>query len=347
MGDHDHAYKLLFSHAEMVRDLLEGFIKEPWLRELDYSTLEKVPGSYVSDDLRERSDDLVWRVRWAERWVYVYLLLEFQSTVEPYMAVRVQTYVGLLYQDLIRGRQLGSGGRLPPVLPIVLYNGAVRWSAPKTLAALVEPGPPALQRYQPRARYLLIDEGRYVERDLAAQRNLVAALFRLETSRSDADVLTVLRSLVEWLSRPEQASLRNAFGVWINKVILRRTPGGPVDHVEDLRTMGTLIEARMQEWEQKWLREGVEQGREQGREQGIEQGREQGIEQGREQGLREGEAQLLTRLLRRRFGELPEWVESRLRAASPEQLERWAERLLDAQSLDVLLVAEITDQPRS
>jgi hypothetical protein len=29
VADHDHSYKLLFSHAEMVRDLLEGFVKEP------------------------------------------------------------------------------------------------------------------------------------------------------------------------------------------------------------------------------------------------------------------------------------------------------------------------------
>jgi predicted transposase YdaD len=98
--------------------------------------------------------------------------------------------------------------------------------------------------------------------------------------------------------------------------------------------MGTLIEARMQEWEQKWLR------------QGLEQGREQGIEQGREQGLREGEAQLLHRLLRRRFGELPDWAESRLRAASPEQLERWAERVLEVQSLELLLGGETADHLR-
>jgi hypothetical protein len=35
MADHDHAYKLLFSHPKMVRDLLEGFVKEEWLSELD------------------------------------------------------------------------------------------------------------------------------------------------------------------------------------------------------------------------------------------------------------------------------------------------------------------------
>lgn len=36
------------------------------------------------------------------------------------MAPRMMVYVGLLYQDLIRNKQLGPRGLLPPVLPIVL-----------------------------------------------------------------------------------------------------------------------------------------------------------------------------------------------------------------------------------
>jgi predicted transposase YdaD len=124
MVDHDRSYKLLFSHPAMVRDLLEGFVREDWLAQLDYASLERVSGSYVSDDLRERANDMVWRVRWGEKFVYIYLLLEFQSTVEAHMAVRVLTYVGLLYQDILKARTRSEVGRLPPVLPIVLYNGA-------------------------------------------------------------------------------------------------------------------------------------------------------------------------------------------------------------------------------
>lgn len=98
----DHSYKLLSSHAEMVEDLLTGFVRQEWVNHLDFSTLEKVSGSYITDELREREDDVIWRVRWGDKWLYVYLLLEFQSTVDKYMAVRVMSYVGLLYQDLIR-----------------------------------------------------------------------------------------------------------------------------------------------------------------------------------------------------------------------------------------------------
>ncbi len=67
--EHDGGYKLLFSHPKMVADLLIGFVREDWITELDFSTLEKVSGGYVSDDLRAREDDVIWRVRWGKSWI--------------------------------------------------------------------------------------------------------------------------------------------------------------------------------------------------------------------------------------------------------------------------------------
>ena len=141
---HDASYKLLFSHAEMIKDLLQGFVPQSWVQALDFSTLEKVNASYVADDLRNRHDDVVWRVRFQDHWLYVYLLLEFQSTVDRFMAVRILSYTGLLYQDLIRGQSLHQD-RLPPVLPIVLYNGEPRWKAAVELSALIHPAPQELR----------------------------------------------------------------------------------------------------------------------------------------------------------------------------------------------------------
>jgi len=69
--DHDHSYKLLFSHHAMMADLLRGFVRGPWVRLVDLSTLERVPTSQVSDALHERADDILWRVRWPEGWLYI------------------------------------------------------------------------------------------------------------------------------------------------------------------------------------------------------------------------------------------------------------------------------------
>lgn len=67
--DHDHGYKLLFGHAEMVRDLLVGFVDEPWVNDLQFDTLQRVSAIYVSDDLRHREGDLVLHVRFQDRWL--------------------------------------------------------------------------------------------------------------------------------------------------------------------------------------------------------------------------------------------------------------------------------------
>jgi hypothetical protein len=87
---------------------------------------------------------------------------------------------GLALQDLIRSGQLTASGQLPPVLPLVLYNGVRRWQAPEEMAELVATVPGGLERYRPCLRYFLLDEGRFTEDDLAPLRNLAAALFRLE-----------------------------------------------------------------------------------------------------------------------------------------------------------------------
>ncbi|MBF8274897.1 MAG: transposase [Magnetococcales bacterium] len=94
MNAHDLGYARLFSHARMIQDLVAGFIHEEWVAGLDFATLEKVNPIYVTDDFRKRVDDLVWKIRWqgTDRWVYIYLILEPQSTVDDIMAVRNALY---------------------------------------------------------------------------------------------------------------------------------------------------------------------------------------------------------------------------------------------------------------
>ena len=114
--DSDGSNKLLFSHPQTIQDLLLGFVREEWVHLLDFDSLEKMPASYVSDNLERRRDDIVWRVRFSGEWLYVYLLIEFQSTVDKFMPVRIMSYLGLLYQDLIRSKRLTADGKLPPLI---------------------------------------------------------------------------------------------------------------------------------------------------------------------------------------------------------------------------------------
>jgi hypothetical protein len=286
--EHDHAYKLLFARPELVADLLRDFVREPWVETLDLATLDRVSASFVSTDLREREGDVIWRVRTAEGWLYVYLLIEFQSSVDRHMAVRLLVYVGLLYQDLIaRGEGL-IDGRLPPVVPIVLYNGERRWTAARDIAELIAPGPAGggLERYRPQLRYLLLDEGRYAEAELAPLESLLAAVFRLEASAGSTPLVRALALALRTLREPRYAEARAGFLTWLRRVLLPgRFPGLELPEGLKLAEDEAMLAERVKEWTRVWRQEGLEQG----------------LEQGLERGLA-AERRMLLRLIERRFG---------------------------------------------
>ena len=337
--DHDGGYKLLFSHPQMVRDLLHGFVAEPWVAELDFATLERVTNRQISDDLLQRENDVIWRARWQHQWLYIYLMLEFQSTVDPFMAVRLLVYVGLLYQDLIRTRSLTASGKLPPVVPVVLYNGERPWTAATELSGLVEESPAGLSRHHPQFRYALIEERRYTTQELAPLQNLAAALFRLEKSQTPAAVEEVVGSLVQWLKGSEPSSLRRAFAAWLRRVFLPgRLPGVALPDVQDLSEVQDVLAKRVIEWTEQWKAEGLQQGRQEGRQLGLEQGLEQGLLQGRQEGL-EAERALLIRLARRRFDDAAAQALSVLLAdvVDPESLAEIGELIVVCDSSEDLL----------
>jgi hypothetical protein len=266
VADHDHSYKELFSHPEMVADLIRGFVHEDWVEELDFSTLERVSGSFVTRDLKGRETDVIWRVRWGkERWLYVYLLIELQSTVDPFMALRMMVYSGLLLQRLVREKQLTLAGKLPPVLPLVLYNGFAPWGAARDVAELIDDVPGGLESYRPQLRYCLVDEMRIADSELASLRNVAAALFRLEKHRGAEDVQSVLTALCEWVR--DQPELARAFATWLRQVLLpARLPGVEIPQVTDLEEVRSMMAERVKEWTLQWKQEGFEEGLEKGRE---------------------------------------------------------------------------------
>lgn len=69
----------------------------------------------------------------------------------------------------------------------------------------------------------------------------------------------------------------------------------------------------------------------------YKRGRAEGIEEGRQDGVQQGELRILRRLLEKRFGPIPAWVEERLGGQSAEDLEALSVRLLEARSLEELL----------
>ena len=67
---------------------------------------------------------------------------------------------------------------------------------------------------------------------------------------------------------------------------------------------------------------------------GWDEGRAEGIAVGKVEGISVGKAELLERLLEKKFGSLSDSIRTRLFAASDEQLNLWAEELLLAKTIE-------------
>ena len=103
---------------------------------------------------------------------------------------------------------------------------------------------------------------------------------------------------------------------------------------EEIKTMLALNDIELKQT--RFYQEIAEEERQIGEQIGEQKGEQKGRQKGRQEGRQEGEQILLQRMLTRRFGEFPDWAQKRLLQANSEQLEQWADRLLDAPSLDAV-----------
>lgn len=317
---HDTGYKLLFSNPRLVKDLLEGFVRPDWLGEIDLGSLEPFKASFTTDDLRERHDDVIWRVRFRDQWVYLYLLIEFQSSDDYFMACRLLTYVGLLYQDIIRSQKLKRGDRLPPVMPIVVYNGTRNWTGPIDMNQLIEPMHPSLAAYLPSLSYYLLQEKAVPESFTDDHpENLVGHLIGLGFSQDGTDMRRRVRRLNRLLTHPKYRTLQRSFAIWLNRLLRVRFKDEAVPELHDLSEVEAMLAEKLTSWTEKWRQEGRQEGHQEGRH--LEA------------------VAMLSKVLTKRFGPLDDLTRRRIEEASVEQIEAWLDRLFEVDTLDELMAA--------
>jgi len=106
----------------------------------------------------------------------------------------VLTCARLLWQHLETEDQLAGSGDLPPLLPVVIYNGQARLSAPTTLQIGL-PADSQIWKFQPRMRYHLIETGILDLEDLRYLPGAPALWFRLENASGPADAIEVINEV--------------------------------------------------------------------------------------------------------------------------------------------------------
>lgn len=273
MKIHDSGYGTLFRNRTILRQLIETFVDEPWVKDLDFSQAETVETTFIDEEYRQTESDLIYRLRWRDQDVYVYILLEFQSTVDPWMALRFASYIISFYMALVKarkeerkqkrqeGQKAESLEKLPAVFPLLLYNGDDAWTAPTSLSDLIE-DVPDLGQYGLQCRYLKIAENEFSVERLLQIRNIVSTLFLAEV-HYDIDLLLDELSRIFQLEEDRQAVslLINWFRQLAVHGRIETDDFGKVEasyrSVEEARSM--LITAIEKE-RQEILEQGIEQG---------------------------------------------------------------------------------------
>jgi len=320
--DHDGGYHLLFSHPRLLEDLLSGFVDEPWVAELDLDGLERVNAKLLGANYLRANGDTLWRIPLKSGGVaYIYVVLEFQSTPDRWMAVRMAAAVILLYLHLIResvrkkGRKepLLKSGKLPPVYPLVLFSGGDQWQAAQDLADLIADVPGLGEwAWKPSIRYHVLAERTVPVDTLTDGDNVVAVLFSIEQCRTVEEVQEKAKRLAEMLPGEENATLRQAFETWLTSVfsISRNLPIKSSD-VAALREDGSM------------LRELAEQ---------VKRERELAVREA----IQNTRAETLICLLQKRFGTLSGEQRSRIFDAETAEIEMWLDRVIDAPTLNAV-----------
>ena len=183
------------------------------------------------------------------------------------------------------GRRRGApGAPLPQVIPLVVYNGRARWTAPPDVSELIAPVEGDLARLQPSNRYALLDMQR-AETDGVPEDNAVGLHVALERATPE-ERPPILGRLEAELAGPGHAELRRAFAAWLRwscEVDYGVFRGGgkelsdELDRLEqagEVLKMGSLAAERWQERnrrrEARVAVRAMERGRAEGRTEGLE-----------------------------------------------------------------------------
>ena len=273
---YDETYKRLFTNVELLEEIIRYFIDEDLADALDFSKVEGLETTTFSQDLEKRESDRIIKIKLEDgEDIYLLLMLEFQSSNDFSMPVRILNYVARLYDEITKIQGEVQSLTLPAVFPVVLYNGKFNWTAKTSLDDLRDGDDDWRQASSMvQARYHLVD----CARARPIKDSFLSVLFQLEHANDAQELKDALVEFAKLVREVVSDALIEDFQVWLRFVIERKYKGArltkkqlqlffPEDSMFVLDR--TNIDKALDEIEQ----EVYERGNKAGLEQGLEQGR--------------------------------------------------------------------------
>ena len=323
---HDKLFGEAFGSIEAMRGLLQSTLPKALLAKLDLSALRPVPGSCIDEGLAGSRSDLLFSVKFAGRPALIYVLIEHKSWVDRWVALQLLRYIIRIWERVLADEPRLA--RLPPIIPLVVYHGESGWTAPRGLWELLDVAvreEPALARLTPSFEFLVDDLTQATDEQIFSRAMGlfagIAAVF-LRDARTPARVVPMLRRLGTMLRELWRApNGRRAVTIllryiWVVADVSQEEVAAVVENnLPEARELIMTIAERL-------------------RQEGLEQGLERGREEGMRTGMLGGRIRIVRRQLELRFGALGEAVVQRLESSDEAALERFAERLLTARTVE-------------
>jgi len=274
---HNNWFMRIFSYPAVIKDLLMSFVHEDFVKDLEFDSLKRLNPDFFPASGKSRHADVIYEVTSHGQTSYIYLFIEFQSTVDRFMSLRMARYVLEFYDEL---RRSGKQKLLNPCFAILLYSGELIWNAPEKLSdLLLESSIP--KEFLPEFRYYKIAINEISKRDLLRLRNAVSAVFYIENSNPSEinknydELVYILREVIE-----------KTCGVEIIQQIMNRIfeiyqlpqNSKTITSIEDIMEVKNMLETKTKIWEKEILEKGIKKGKEEGKAEGFEKGIKKGIE---------------------------------------------------------------------
>ncbi|MBO0867933.1 MAG: Rpn family recombination-promoting nuclease/putative transposase [Micromonosporaceae bacterium] len=296
---------------------LRAVLPDALVERLDLDRLSRVSGSFVDAALRWRHSDLLFSVPLQGREVFVYILVEHQSSDDPLMPFRMLRYVIRVWDRYLSEHP--DATRLPAVIPLVVHHNRRPWASSTQLLDLLNldrDSAGAAEQYLPRFRFLLDDLTVLDEQALRARPLTPPVRITLLLLKIAAGNPRLVQDLWRWTD-----DLR---------AVLDR-PGGLEEFTALLRYIELVGEIAADQLHNLITTLGPEA------EEAYVTIAEMLRAEGEARGEARGRAEALMQLLALKFGPLPQPALDRLRAAPTDQLEAWTARVLTADTLEQVL----------
>jgi predicted transposase YdaD len=322
---HDALARAIFGTPALMAEELRAALPAPVVAHLDLASLKPIPARFADAQLQGAESDLLFSAQVAGQRALIYVLVEHQSEPDRFMPLRLLRYIGRIL-DAHRRRH-PTEQTLPAVIPIVLCHDLKPWPYPLDLASLFDLPPQArrgLSPFLPDFRFLLDDLAVLDPAELSTRGTsalVTVTLFALKRARHADDLLSELAVIAQQFGELERAVVPDE---QLSALLEYIWTTARVDRCQLLSFTKTHAGPKLE----AMMKTPAEQCRDEGRAEGEAKGKAEGEAKGKA----EGRAEALLKLMQLKFGVVPAQVSAIIGAGSIEQLDRWIERILSANS---------------